>query len=144
MKFLLLFSIFVAQGVFACSDFNWNWKSEDWIEGADAIYHGMVVSISLDKKSIYDGRADPIINAVSLRGKKHIKFKVFETLKGKKKPIVKTALLECVGGVTDFGDSGLLFKVGEVWHIKQLHGDYSEEVATKILQELSKAKHKSS
>lgn len=33
--------------------------------------------------------------------------------------VVEAVLPECIGGVAEFGDSALLFKVGNVWHIKQ-------------------------
>jgi hypothetical protein len=143
MKYVLLILTIFSGKLCACSDFNRDWTPEQWIEGSDSIYHGMVVSISLDKKSIYNGESDPLFNAISLRGDKHITFKVYESLKGKKKSVVKAILPECFGGVTKFGDSAILFKVKNVWHIKSLNADLVGDKASKILAQLSKVKNKS-
>ena len=136
MKNLVISIFLISQGAFACSDFHWEWNAEDWKQKPDAIYYGMVASISLDKKSVYDGETDPLLNTVSLRGEKHIKFKVFESLKGRNMRVVEAVLPECIGGVADFGDSALLFKVGSVWHIKQ--ETESEIIVKNILSGLSK------
>ena len=129
---MLLFS----KGAFACSDFHWEWKAEDWVQKPDSIYYGMVASISLKKESVYNGETDPVLNAVSLRGETLITFKVFESLKGKSTHVVKAILPECIGGVAGFGDSALLFKVGKVWHIKQQ--DNNNEVVKYVISSLSK------
>jgi hypothetical protein len=127
----------------ACSDFHWDWTLDQWVEGSDSVYLGMVVSISLDKKSIYNGESDPLFNVISMRGDKHITFKVYESLKGKKKSVIKAILPECLGGVTKFGDSAILFKVKNVWHIKSLDAKLVDDKASKILAKLSKVKNKS-
>ena len=143
-KYILFIILFSSSYTNACSDFNWQWKTKDWIKGADAIYHGIVVSMSLSEESINDGETDPLLNVVSLRGEEHITFKVFETLKGKPRKIVKTVLPECIGGVTEFGGTGLLFKVGAVWHIKPNVGNWESPIAGEIIEQLSTKKHKSS
>lgn len=142
MRCIILISMLISKSIFACSDFHWDWKVDDCISGSKSIYHGMVVSLSLDKKSIYDGETDPLSNAISLRGDKVIKFKVFETLKGKKETVVKAILLECVGGWPEFGDTGLLFRVEKIWHMKPQDGDSGEGVPARILRKLSKVKQK--
>lgn len=143
MKYCLLIFLIFSEELFACSDFNSNWNVEQWINGSDSIYHGMAVSLSLDKKSIYNGETDPLLNTISLRGEKHIVFKVFESLKGKNKLVIKTILPECLGGVIGFGESAVLFKVKNIWHIKPLVGNSADKKASKILAKLSKIKHKS-
>ena len=136
MKNLVILVFLISQGALACSDFHWEWNADDWKQKSDAIYYGMVASISLNRKSVYDGETEPLLNTVSLRGEKHIKFKVFETLKGKNMRVVEAVLPECIGGVADFGNSALLFKVGKVWHIKQKNE--SEIIVKNIITELSK------
>lgn len=143
MKCIILSWLLIANAAFACSEFHWDWDAEKWAKESTAIYYGMVASISLDNDSIYDGETDPLINVISLRGEQHIKFKVFETLKGETKAVVETVLPECVGGVAEFGDTALLFKVGEIWHIKPLKGDYADETASDVLLRLSKVKRES-
>ena len=143
MRNLILFIVcLVPSFVNACSDFNWQWKVEDWINGSDAIHHGIVVSMSLSEKSINDGETDPLLNVVALRGEEHITFKVFETFKGKPRKILKVVLPECIGGVTEFGDTGLLFKVGKVWHIKPNVGKWANPIAGEIIEKLSKKQHR--
>ena len=143
-KFILFIVCLVPTLGNACSDFNWQWKMEDWIKDSSAIYHGIVVSMSLSEKSINDGETDPLLNVVALRGEEHITFKVFETLKGKPRKILKVVLPECIGGVTEFGDTGLLFKVGKVWHIKPNVGNWASPIAGEIIEKMSKKQHKSS
>jgi hypothetical protein len=115
---------------------------EDWINESDAIYHGIVVSMSLCEKSINDDETDPLLNVVALRGEEHITFKVFETLKGKPRKILKVILPECISGVTEFGDTGLLFKVGKVWHIKPNVGNWADPIAGEIVEKMSTKQHK--
>lgn len=129
--------------VLACSEFNWEWSGEQGAKEPDAIYHGMVVSISLDNQLIYDGGTDPLRNIISLRGKKHIKFKVFETLKGEDGSVLTAVLPECIGGTTGFGNTAILFKVGDVWHIKSLSRDHANEMAFDVLHRLSDVNHPS-
>jgi hypothetical protein len=125
MRNLFFFMLLFSKCALACSDFHWEWKAEDWVQKPDSIYYGMVASISLGKESIYNGETDPVLNAVSLRGKKHITLKVYESLKGERARVVKATLPECIGGVAAFGESVLLFKVGKVWHVKNKE-NYSE------------------
>lgn len=127
----------------ACSDFMWQWDENDWVKGSDAIYHGIVVSMSLSQESINDGETDPLLNVIALRGEKHITFKVFETLKGRSQRLVKAVLSECIGGVAEFGDTGLLFQVGDVWHMKPNAGNWATPIAAKVLKLLSTKKRTS-
>ena len=64
---LMLFSIQVD----ACVEFKFNWNEEQWIDGSESIYHGIVVSISLSDEEIYNGETDPIFNTTS-RSDKYI------------------------------------------------------------------------
>ena len=139
----VLFLLLMANKAVACSEFNWAWNADKWASEPSAVYHGMVASISLNDQSINDGEKDPLSNVLSLRGERHIKFKVFETLKGDVSTVVSAALPECVGGVAEFGDIAVLFKVGGVWHVKPLQGDYADETATKVLRKLSNVRHPS-
>lgn len=141
MKFLVLFFLLITNEVLACSEFNWDWSTEKWVQNSDAIYHGIVASISLSDQSIYDGETDPLSNVVTLRGERYIKLKVSETLKGEAGAVVTAVLPECLGGVAGFGDTAILFKVGDVWHIRPLTGNYADETASNILQKLSSVKH---
>jgi hypothetical protein len=138
--FVILFSSIQAK---ACSDFMWDWKERDWIEGSQKIYYGIVVSMSLDKESINDGETDPLFNVIALRGEQHITFKVFETFKGSPKKLVKVVLPECTGGVTEFGNTGLLFKVGKVWHIMPDVGNWESTISKNIIGKLSKLRKSS-
>jgi hypothetical protein len=143
MRTPALFLVLLSNGVFACSELNWDWGAAKWVSEPTAIYHGMVASISLSSQSIYDGETDPLRNILALRGERNINFKVFETLKGNETLVVTAVLPECIGGVAEFGDTAILFKVGGAWHIKPLQGDYANETASKVLRRLSTIRHSS-
>ncbi len=144
MKYLVIFIAILASPAFACSDFKWDWSVDKWISKPEAIYHGVVASISLGESSIYDGEIDPLKNTIeSIRGDRHIKLKVSETLKGDSSAVVSAVLTDCIGGLADFGTAALLFRVGDVWHIKSLKGDSADEVAPKVLGALKKIRHRS-
>ncbi|MES2826057.1 MAG: hypothetical protein V4732_20825 [Pseudomonadota bacterium] len=140
MKILLLLIVFTANTAKACSELHWDWNAEKWIKESYAIYQGMVVSISLNEKSIKDGNADPLHAAISLRGERKITFKVFETLKGHSKTIVTGILPECIGGTTEFGDTALLFNIDGKWHIKSMSSRESGSIPNNIFLTLSKIK----
>lgn len=143
MRYVLSILLMLSGKLFACSDLHWDWDVEQWIEGSHSIYHGMVVSISLDKQAIYDGETDSLLNAISLTGDKYITLKIFESLKGSKKAVAKVVLPECLGGAAEFGDSAILFEVDNIWHIKPLNTDMADDMALSILNKLSKVKHTS-
>lgn len=52
-------------------------------------------------------------------------------------------LPECVGGLAEFGEFGLLFQVGDVWHFKFIKGPKADEKAQAIVKKLSKVQHRS-
>ena len=90
----------------------------------------------MSDEEIYNGETAPLLNLTSWSDK-HITFKVFETLKGEPNKTVDVILERCFG-VTSFGETALLFKVKDVWHIKS---DNKGTLAKNVLKQLSTVDH---
>lgn len=111
---LKLFALLgLQQAAQACSEFKWQWTTDDWIAKPEAIYFGEVVSIEAPRDYINDGETDPLMAAVSLG--------------------------PCQGGLPNYLDDVVLFRVGSVWHAKLLNGKHeSDELADAVYRTLSK------
>ena len=84
---VVLLLIFFSINVEACREFNEGWNQKQWISRSDSIYHGKIVSVSLSEEEINNGETDPLFNLVA-RSDKHIRLKVFETLKGNTQKVI--------------------------------------------------------
>ena len=141
MKKVLLLLLVISESSFGCSDLNWNWSNIDWLEKPNAIYYGMIVSVSAPKSFKKDGEIDPFINMVSSQTRfmgADVELKVFETLKGKDKPLVKANLKGCTGGVSKYRQEVVLYRVGGQWHAKSYQQKDTESVAYFTLKSLTK------
>jgi hypothetical protein len=126
---------------FGCSEFQWQWTAQEWIDKPDAIYHGKVVAIRAPSSYIHDGEVDPVRDAVSFRGiARTIELKTFETLKGPVTSRLEITLQPCEGGLPNYLDEVILFRVGKTWHAKTLDGAgvESDQVAVAVRKVLTR------
>lgn len=130
----------ISQTCGACSDFMWQWTVDDWRLKPQSIYHGKVVAIRAPRDYAHDEETDPLRDTLVFRSlSRSIDVKVFETLKGRTKSFIRATLQPCEGGLPNYLNEVILFRVGSVWHAKTLVGEdpNGDPIATDVYRSLT-------
>jgi len=133
--FLIFFSFFSVSS-FACREVVWD--SGEWATNSNSAYVVRVIGISVPEMTntpTTENNFGVKEGLLTSRMNKIVELVVHNTLKGNSVTDLKVLLKWCGGGQVQLGHAGVLFKLGNDWHIE--HGASAIALAKQALTKQS-------